>query len=204
MSPDVFGDAYDYVALGHIHSMMRVGDSDSYYSGTPVPTRRVESKARYILDVTFNSDGREVEPVEVPTYRRIMNVEGDYEAIKDQLSDVEIESAYNPALFVRLDASDRKNIHELEVELESFLEEEFNDAERPRIADLEIYRSERDDGLEAEHHVEDPDELDPVEMFERLYDKEHPGDDGPPEELMSCYETVLEEVLEEKREENSE
>lgn len=85
---DVFPDKIDYLALGHLHSPQRVGNSDfRRYSGAPLPFGFEESgHVKSVLIVEFSGNKPAVESIPVPEFQEIARVRGNLEAISDRLN----------------------------------------------------------------------------------------------------------------------
>jgi exonuclease SbcD len=192
MRPEaVFGDDYEYVALGHIHRMMPVGDGPVYYSGTPVATSRNESGGRYVLQVDVESAAEtEVEALEVPTWRELEDLSGTEEEIVEQFGDLEWESELPPYLFLDVEI-DRE---ELQGETKNRLQDELGDRfpeadERPRIVGYREYDPDAEP-LELESDVPSLEDLSPREVFVKRFQRDAETDGDPPEELIDAFEQI--------------
>ncbi len=188
---EVFGDAYAYVALGHIHRRMRVGDRDVWYSGTPVATSGDESSDRYVLQIDIETGGQpEVESVEVPTWRELVELTGSEEKIADQLADLEWEGEFPPYLFVEVEVDREQLQGETKHRLQEQLSEEFPEADRcPRIVAYREYDPEAEP-LELEREVPSLEDLSPREVFERRYRRRHGVEVDPPDELIDAFKQI--------------
>lgn len=86
----VFPEAFDYVALGHLHIAQKVGGQERIrYSGSPLPMsfdEALRSKELRLLE----TQGKKVktESVPVPVFRRMESVEGDITAIEERLDEL--------------------------------------------------------------------------------------------------------------------
>jgi exonuclease SbcD len=89
----IFGEAPDYVALGHIHKPQIVGLPHIRYSGSPISlsfSEKMDQKQVVILDVqngTLNT-----ETLEIPAFRRLVTFEGTLTEVKDQISSYQHQS----------------------------------------------------------------------------------------------------------------
>ena len=97
---DVFPEAFDYVALGHIHNAQSAGGKEHIrYSGSPLPMSFRESgKEKVLLEIDLG-DGLHIEKIPVPVFQKMMAVSGDYASIMTALDrikndDVWVEVTY--------------------------------------------------------------------------------------------------------------
>ncbi|MBT3319090.1 MAG: exonuclease subunit SbcD [Clostridia bacterium] len=96
---DVFPEEIDYVALGHIHSKQTVsGNERIRYSGSPLCMSFSEiGKPKYVLEID-TLDGISVDKIEVPAFRQMKAISGDYDEIISALGalsgDVWVEVTY--------------------------------------------------------------------------------------------------------------
>ena len=84
----IFGDAPDYVALGHIHKPQIVGKSHIRYSGSPISmsfSEKLDQKQVVILDIQNGKLNTEIR--EIPIFRRLITFEGTLNEVKQQIAD---------------------------------------------------------------------------------------------------------------------
>ena len=74
---------FEYVALGHIHRMQRVGEGSVYYSGSPLPYDFGEANDKCVLCVEVAHGKVSVERVAVELLRRVVRVEGTVSSFLD-------------------------------------------------------------------------------------------------------------------------
>jgi exonuclease SbcD len=78
---------FDYVALGHIHKPQDVGGSDRIrYSGSPIAlsfSERLQQKR--ILLVETIGDTLKSQSIPIPTFRRLVRIEGDWKHIQKEV-----------------------------------------------------------------------------------------------------------------------
>jgi exonuclease SbcD len=190
MRPDaVFGDNYEYVALGHIHRMMRVGDGPVWYAGTPVATSRDESSGRYVLQVDVESAGDEaaIEVREVPIWRELIDMTGTEKELTAKFGDLEWDSELPPYLFLDVEIDRDELQGETKARLKDDLADRFPEAdERPRIVGYREYDPDAEP-LELENDVPPLEDLSPREVFQRRYRSKHGVEADPPEELTDAF-----------------
>jgi exonuclease SbcD len=83
-------ERFDYTALGHLHRHQRVGTSDVWYSGAPLPMSFAEARQRkYVNRVTFEGRNPTVEALEIPVFRPLLPLRGNRQALTAALEAVE-------------------------------------------------------------------------------------------------------------------
>lgn len=193
MRPDaVFGDKYEYVALGHIHRMMRVGDGPVWYAGTPVATSRNESGGGYVLQVDVESAGDEpeVEALQVPTWRELIERSGTEEEIVEEFDDLEWDSELPPYLFLDVEIDREELQGETKNRLQDELIDRFPEAdERPRIVGYREYDPNAEPP-ELENDVSSLEELSAREVFVKRFQRDAETDGDPPDELMNAFDQI--------------
>ncbi len=90
----VFPEELDYVALGHIHRPQPVGHQDHWrYSGSPLKLDFGEGDKKSVVLVEFDDAGsRTIRTVEVPAFRRLVQVSGSWKEISAKLRELKIEA----------------------------------------------------------------------------------------------------------------
>jgi exonuclease SbcD len=193
MPPSIFGDRFSYVALGHIHRMMRVGGGDVWYSGTPVATSLDESSTRRVLQVDIDgADSRaEVEPIEVPRWRRLHALEGEESEIAEAISELEVDGPLPPFLFVTVEVeAGAEAYYQPEERLREQLESEFPQADtRPRIAAIRMVDPEASTGA-MDEELPELEELSPREVFHKRFQSEHGAEAEMSEDLAEAFDDV--------------
>ncbi|MBU3658637.1 MAG: exonuclease subunit SbcD [Flavobacteriales bacterium] len=89
----IFGDAPDYVALGHIHKPQAVGFPHIRYSGSPISlsfSEKLDRKQVVILDIQNGKLNTEL--LEIPIFRRLVTFEGTLAEVKEQISSYKHQS----------------------------------------------------------------------------------------------------------------
>lgn len=198
-SPEIFGEHFDYVALGHIHrcypvNRQKSGGTEVWYSGTPVPTTRQELSRRDVLVVDVGAEKKtSVERVEVPRWRQIHVLAGETEEVLEGLREVEGDDEYRPYLFVDVELGEGEESDRPLMKVEEKIEELFEDEAAPVVVE---YREKRersvgfDDGGDELPPLE---EMSEEEVFTNLYERVTEGEE-PPRDVMSCFHKVLDDV----------
>lgn len=100
----VFDPRLSYVALGHIHRMMKVGSGRAWYSGTPIPMSMKEassSRRVLLLDVPGDNPIRP-EAIEVPALRSLRLLRGSPDEVIAELITLEWDEPLAPLVVVEL------------------------------------------------------------------------------------------------------
>ncbi len=91
---DIFPGAFDYVALGHIHGEQRVMGSERIrYCGSPLHMSFSElNKKKYVLEM--DTETMSIQRVEVPVFRSMRAISGDYADLIRQLEQMKDEDVW--------------------------------------------------------------------------------------------------------------
>lgn len=80
LSPSLL-PAFDYLALGHIHKPMPIGGRSHWrYSGAPIPMSFDEANGTKSVSI-YDTEQRQVERIDIPTFRRLVTLKGDRNAV---------------------------------------------------------------------------------------------------------------------------
>ena len=119
ISSTIFSEAFDYVALGHIHKPQFIGGNENIrYSGSPIAlsfSERTDKKCVIILNIE-NGHIKAPRVIDIPKNRSLVKIKGTKEAVKSKLEvyvnehilpsfiEIEInEDSYNPLLISEMD-----------------------------------------------------------------------------------------------------
>lgn len=86
--PDnIFGDVFDYVALGHIHKAQKIGDSETRrYSGSPIPIHFDEAEqVKSVVLAQFDGHKTEITLNPIPVFQRLLALKGSREDLLRQV-----------------------------------------------------------------------------------------------------------------------
>ncbi len=85
---DVFGNSFDYVALGHLHIPQTVNKKKQIrYSGSPIPMGFGEAdQKKQVVAVRFDGKIPEIEMIEVPCFQSLKRISGDMPKILDGIN----------------------------------------------------------------------------------------------------------------------
>ncbi len=110
ISTDVFGDAFDYIALGHLHRAQKLGESQAIrYSGSPLPMSFSERHYQHQVLLGELTDELVVNPLYIPRRNDIVMIPeqggGTLDEIEQAIAELE-DGQYPAYLKVRLKASE--------------------------------------------------------------------------------------------------
>ena len=83
----IFPECIDYLALGHLHVPQKINDSElKRYSGSPLPMGFGEAKQqKSVCLVRFTQRAGIVSLINVPTFQKLQQIKGDWQAIKTEI-----------------------------------------------------------------------------------------------------------------------
>ncbi|SUV14985.1 hypothetical protein [Aliarcobacter skirrowii] len=93
---DYLASMFDYVALGHLHINQIVGKNEHVrYSGSPIPLSFSESKnIKKVNLVSFTQNNINIEELEIPLFRKLIVIKGNFEIIKNELTKIEDKNSW--------------------------------------------------------------------------------------------------------------
>lgn len=88
LTPEIFPDIFDYVALGHYH-IPRAIREHICYSGSPVPIGFDEaSQAKRVYIINFSNNTKKIEQLEVPVFQHMASIKGDKQRFEEKLNEL--------------------------------------------------------------------------------------------------------------------
>lgn len=146
-------DAFDYVALGHLHKAQRVSSEKIRYSGSPLKYSKSEAnhkKQQLLIDIT--KDHLEVTPIEI-------KVSKDLRVIKGTFSEIMEEASEDFVFF--------------ELEDTGYIVDAMNKLRRnyPYAMGLEYVNQKQHDRIEVYHSKENLKNTDPIALFGDFYEQ---------------------------------
>ena len=192
LPPSIFA-GWDYAALGHVHRHHRVGDSNAWYPGTPIPTNVMESRSpRFVIEVEVEAgDVSRVTPLRVPRWRDVFELVGDEDELLDLLKGLQWDSELAPYLYIeRLVWTPTRAGVDRFVQ---FVADQFAEP-RPRIVGFKKRLMAAGESLaEPEQKmIFGPSSLrdvTPEEVFVQMYELKHGV--SPPDHVVSAFRTLL-------------
>ncbi len=174
---------FDYVALGHLHTNQKVGSNQVRYSGSPIPLSFSEATSQKKVNI-IEFDGKTpfVRELDIPLFRPLVVLRGDVETIVSSLEEIEDKRSW------------------IEVHLKDDNPFAANQHIRQRALELgvtllavKIDTSEQK-MQQSDFHVLSLDELTPKDLFRKRLEQEELQDGVLQEQLVACFEEVLDEV----------
>lgn len=192
LPPSIFGNAYDYVALGHIHRMFPVDSGRIWYCGTPVATSRNETSPRFVLigDTDHRDDKGQliIDKVRIPIWRPVFGLRGTVDEIDERLDDLPKTPDLVPYLFVDIEAQSVNDYYEAQARLQKVVDERFQEGYRPRFVDFRTHLPPQavPDANEADDELASLDSMTPEEVFIELYKRQVEGHE-PSSEVLQAF-----------------
>ncbi|MEM1349531.1 MAG: exonuclease SbcCD subunit D C-terminal domain-containing protein [Myxococcota bacterium] len=193
LPPTIFGLEYSYVALGHIHRMFEIPGPNAWYPGSPVPTDIIEARTpRHVLGVTVDPAKPDaqapVTKIEVPLWRRSIELAGTLEQVTDELAKIEWVEELHPYLYVEVHVE--QPLHNGVRAIEELLDT-IEEQRRPRLVKYKETMVGQDGAeVRADPFDDAPlSELDPVDVFTKLYTLKHEA--APTEEILAAFHSLL-------------
>lgn len=183
VTSSIFPDSLDYVALGHLHVPQKVNDSELIrYSGSPISMGFGEAKQqKRVCVVEFNSRSAAVKEIDVPKFRQLERLTGDWEAISARIAEL---IAFGSAAWLEVVYQGESVVGDLRERLDEALE--GSQLEVLRIKNNRIIER----VMEQASHDESLDELDLNQVFERCLDQ-HAVSDEQRDILRDTYRETL-------------
>ncbi|WP_345221197.1 exonuclease subunit SbcD [Hymenobacter koreensis] len=190
VTADHFPACFDYVALGHLHRPQRVGGREHIrYSGSPIPLSFSEVQdTKQVLLLDFQNGAVGIEPIEVPTARRLARFHGSLEEVSADLLAYDNAGLPLPAW---VDVEVRSELSQLEVAEQLLKVIEMLDRKQLEVLSRRHLRlvTLRPLGDEPEPLTRSLHDFTEREVFERRLENE-PEDDRP--ELLRTFDELTE------------
>jgi exonuclease SbcD len=123
-----FAGMFDYLALGHIHKPYGITDDNSVaYSGSPYPLSFSEyDDKKRMLEVEINDLSTTLKSIEIPKFRNLLKISGDFEKIKNKLNDYD-NSAYSLTSFAEVELIMEENSPSMMSDFDNYMQNYNND-----------------------------------------------------------------------------
>lgn len=199
VSPVIFPESLDYLALGHLHVPQRVGGAETRrYSGSPLPMGFGEArqeKSLCMVEWDKGNGGRpgsRVHIIPIPVFQPLERIQGDWDLLAKRLK--ELVAARSPT-WIEVIYEGETVISDLRERLEALLalteEAPTREETAPRPEILRVRNNRIAQGvLERMHEEEHLGELSAVEVFTRCLE----AGKVPPEQhpdLLLAYQEIL-------------
>lgn len=187
-----FDEAFEYIALGHIHKPQKISsDRQVYYSGSPIPLSFSERSDRKRVLLLDTEKGFEPESIEIPSFRKLLRIVGSLNEIAIQLDNLQEETDLTSLVEIHL----TETHHNVERIMQ--LDQLINDFDHPNYTI--IHRTiQFDDRLNGTGQFFDQktslEELSPMDVFKKMIeDREY--DEETEKGLQLAFQELHEEVL---------
>jgi DNA repair protein SbcD/Mre11 len=180
----MFPASFDYLALGHLHMVQQVGDSEfKRYSGSPIAMGFGEAdQEKKVIVAEFGKQLPCITEHTVPCFRRLERISGDREKILNRISELSIRGSN---AWLEIDLTDPIPAADLTLMIEEAME--GTGMEICRIKNRII--TER--ALKQAHTEETLDDLSETDVFSRLLDEQKEMEPQQREELTATFQEIL-------------
>lgn len=185
---DIFPDTFDYVALGHYHIPSVIKDHIRY-CGSPIPMGFGEAGQKKLVYLIDFNEKRSIEPVEIPAFQQLESIVGDKNFIAQRLSELKKNgsSVWVEVIYTGDD---------IFPDLSSWVNEQIADS------DIEVLKLQNrqylNEVLTQADAADSLDELNEMEVFDKLLEKNNISDDQKAE-LKALYQEIIDSLqLQEK------
>lgn len=183
----------DYIALGHIHRAQKVGgDEHIRYSGSPIHLSFDELPQQKSINLVSFTDGKldKVEPLNVPAFQPMQILKGDFEAIEQQLKNLDTKTE-DESIWLDIEVTSDEHVTDLQTRIR-----ELAESLPVEILLLRKRKEISSQGLEN-HHGESLSELSPLDVFQRRLELEAENEkisESRHQRLSDNYRTILDEL----------
>lgn len=183
---EIFPIEFDYIALGHLHRPQMVNNQSRIrYSGSPIPLSFSEThdkKQILLVELTSNQEPQ-IESIEIPQLRRLLRFQGNFESVKEFISNFTINDGELPALIEIIIELDGYN-----PDIDRQVREVATENSHLIIHKVTLHYGERSSSYsEFIESGEDLDDLNPIDVFQKKM--ESVGTDNP--ELLETFRILL-------------
>lgn len=176
-------EAFDYVALGHIHKPQKVG-TKIYYSGSPIPMRFSETQTKSVVLIDVKEKNLEHKIVPIPVFRNLFIVKADETNYLEKLKALTRTTDLTPMVEVQIQLSSPR------VGLIDEIKELLQAGGMELLSFMPFYHTKED----APKRHEKLFELSPLELFTEFYATKYPDAKVLPEDLKADFIELLEKV----------
>ena len=187
ISAEDFPDAFDYIALGHLHRAQTVGGKNHIrYPGSPYILSFSETGSqKKVIIITTDKETGSIREIEVPKFRKIVSIKGKLDECKGKLEELSLQTQ-EPESFVEVIIDDKDVTSTANTEINDF-------AENLNLKILKVRIATKTDIKGLEKLVDEEvkiDELNPVEVFKNKCKEEDFNIDENPE-ILDAFNEIL-------------
>jgi exonuclease SbcD len=193
VSPGIFPDSLDYLALGHLHVPQRVGNTEARrYSGSPLPMGFGEARQEKSLCLVEWDKGNGVRPesrvrlIPIPVFQPLERIQGDWDRLAERLQAL---VATGSSTWIEVIYEGEAVISDLRERLEALLAGGEETSTRPEI--LRVRNNRIVQGMLKQMHEEESlGDLNELEVFARCLDAQ--GVEAEQQaDLLRAYQEIL-------------
>ncbi len=190
-----FPDAFDYVALGHLHVPQVVGGQERIqYSGSPIPIGFGEAKqTKRVVEVQWSADGqRKIDSIKIPCFQKLVQIsEKEKSVIEQRVTQLVNEcKENNQSVWLEILYQGSEHIGTFDREVEKIL------ANSPVTLLAFKWLSTREAGVSRQFKGETLRSLSPVDVFQRTLNSYNVPEEKR-EELLIMYKGIVNQVINE-------
>jgi len=186
----IFGDAPNYVALGHIHKPQIVGKSHIRYSGSPIAlsfSEKEDLKEVVVLELEGNEF--KISSLPVPQFRKLISIKGTFEEVNKLVSEYKSESPLTDLIELLIE-EENENIEHIRI-LEELLTSEAQNGYQ--ILKGRINFKNKLVGTSVLLNAgEDIGDFTPIQLFEKRLEQDDSLEDK--QELIFAFKEILEKI----------
>ena len=178
---------FDYMALGHIHKTQKMSKTQNiYYCGSPIPLRFSEQQSKNVLLV--NTENKEVQKLEIPVFREIIQLNSDESSIMADLKATisSIQAPFELEAFIEIKLQMNKANTEL-------IDDIYNLAQLSGHQILSLIPIFSENNLDREN-FSGVNDLSISDLFEMYYKEKYPDTEEIPVEIKDEFNLLLEEI----------
>lgn len=187
---DIFPEYFDYVALGHLHIPQKINNNEHIrYSGSPLPISFDEvNNNKQILLLEFNNKDININPIDVPKFRKIIRLKG---TLDELLIKLEEQKSSDCPVWVDLTLTSAEPIQKINNAIDDCIKDSIVEvlAKHPYVENTEALTIE----------TKDFSKLTPSDVFKQLL-KTKKYDEEAEKELLETFSEALAHYKDEEEE----
>jgi len=176
-------EAFDYVALGHIHKPQKIGKT-AYYSGSPIPMRFSETHQKSVMLLELKKGKLDINKIEIPLSRALHIIKADESNWREKINQLENQTKLTPMVEVQLTLTQPI----------MGLIDEIKDAVSKKDMELLSYLPNYSGIEKKERRHERLFELSPLEVFQEFYKYKYPDAPEVPTDLKNDFKELIQKV----------
>ena len=176
-------EAFDYVALGHIHKPQKIA-KNAYYSGSPIPMRFSETYPKSLMFLELKKGIFEIEKIDIPLSRALHIVKADEANWRMKIDGLANQSEFTPMVEIQLSLTQPV----------MGLIDEIKEAISKKKMELLSYLPNYSGSEKIERRHDRLFELSPLEVFQEFYKFKYPDAPEMPADLKNDFKELIQKV----------